>query len=184
MRTSDAYNWTPDEDEFLCRSIKEGIRLGIPMNKVYQQVAILYEHMTVFTDRSPNACRQRWGKIHNDESLEFSDEESSVNSEVSVIATRMPVTTGIQFEINFEEGILMEMTPENKLTLVPELTAHDLGFDHIRSVLNTMEEDQSSLLQENEKLFSELTKANDIIDSLRKELSTFNQVKALLKVSV
>jgi hypothetical protein len=200
MRTAEAANWKPHEDKLLYSLISDAISKGKTPGEAYQHASDFFDHMPTFTNREPNACRQRWGKIKNNESLK---ESITIDPDV-------PVTTGVQQEINFESGVLMDtqFRPEyfpvqDEQMFVPEKPSVSLPvskeqekpltdlqegpFHAIRQQLDALQNIVKNLQFENNRLHGENAELREKNERLNKsyvehlkELELLDDIKTIL----
>lgn len=198
-RTAEASNWKLIEDKTLYSIITKARAQGKSPGEAYQEASDFFAQMPDFPHREPNAIRQRWGKIKGEATLKELD--------LCILDPEVPVTTGIQQEINFESGVLMDIenlkedypVQEEKVSpLTPVQEKIEVqydnkkpevnnGFEQLRRFIDTLEQSHFNLEEQNQEqkekileLQSNLGDANLEIESLKRELSTFQQVKALL----
>lgn len=168
-RTAEAANWSPYEDSLL-HAIITSYEEHHPMSERYERVSEYFNEMNL-TPREPNAIRQRWNKIKDQD---FSEE--------------VPVTTGIQQELNFDD--FLQDLPVQVITTQPEVSfiypEREEAADELDSAIQSIQNfrmQQLDLISENLDLKNKLADANIEINRLKEELATFQKVKALLSVS-
>lgn len=190
MRTAEAANWKRHEDKLLYSLVSSALDDGKTPGEAYQFASEYFEHMPTLTNREPNAIRQRWGKIKNDESLKEEDAVVLLDPEV-------PVTTGFQQEMDFESGFLIDgqfrperyevqeerlfvpEIPRSEPALVKPSHIHD-AVKQLTDFIEKLETSHMELEKENNDLKWEIAKLHQHVDELKKELETFHQVKAIM----
>ncbi|MEB2276973.1 hypothetical protein LAV82_23425 [Bacillus sp. ILBB4] len=175
-RTAGAVNWTNDEDLTLVNVVLQSIRQGSKISNAYDDASNLI-------GRSRGACKNRWNtvlakhyaneieeasafqsvELKCDSQPEETTFESLIPFENTIVDFPLkknsdddvPVTTGVQQEINFDTGILTDQQIARTVDFFDNLCNRPNLFSEMRNLLDSFESTFSQLQDDNKKLIEQ-----------------------------
>ncbi|PVC75004.1 hypothetical protein C2I27_03700 [Priestia megaterium] len=175
-RTAGAVNWTNDEDLTLANIILQSIRQGT-------KISFAYDSASELIGRSRGACKNRWNTVLAKLYVEAIEEASAFQSvqvkghsesedytikgliplENTIVDFPLkqnsdegvPVTTGVQQEINFDTGVLSDQQIASTVDFFENLCNGPNPLSEMRKLLDSFESTYSQLQDDNKKLIEQ-----------------------------